>query len=704
MNRIRLTQTKKYFLIVFAFIAFAIISPLHAQTNDSISIIDTSNLLGLDLKGLTELTNTGEYTEIEKLIAGKAFTGNIKSVSSKKLPYPITVISEDEIRRSGAKDLSDIIRAQSDFEIIYDHKGMSSIAFKGIDVSEGRFLILINGMEINDLLYNSIQIISHFNVDDIIKIEIIKGPVASRFGGLASYGAMNIVTRSSQRFNGIYVSTNANFATNGLNNGNGGITFGYNAKHFHATGIFYDGRNLLSNQKTQLFHGKSLTPLLTLSDTAKRVILPLNYQFDFSYKKLNLKVHGENFRSQFSRLKGDTTAEIISNNFQSQLYELSYILNINKKVSFIPYVKSRLSSPWFTKNEFEKKAYRRSLGLLGSLNLIKSWTYNFGLEVYDDSYKIVVDNTLPTYFGKNSANFLNISFFDEFNFKKGNFSLQYLQRFDVMQYYINDGIKHSPKLGIAYSWEKLNVKLNIGSSYRFPGIDMLVYTAQPKLKPERNFNVEIEGGFKLTEDFLVNLNLYKIIINNAITPYQIEDNSFKKRNYYLNDSLQNEIQGLQLNTIYKTKSTSISLSFFTYSTFNQGNKKTYLQEKGYFKNLGISQKKVVLNLNHSFTRKYNANIKYIFTGDRIGALKDGNTILLKQYAPNHIVDIFGTAEKLFGNNASLSIGVHDLFNQAPVVVQSYFGTELEHPTFGRSFHVKWIFFIPTKKGETLYKD
>jgi outer membrane cobalamin receptor len=699
-----LLKRKNQISITLFLLVYLISYQLRAQTADSMAVQDTSQLLNLDLKGLTELTNTGEYSEIEKLIAGKAYTGNIKSVASKKLPYSITIITADEIRRSGAKDLSDIIRAQSDFEIIYNRKGISSIAYNGIDVSEGRFLILINGMETNDLLYNSIQIISHFNVDDIVKIEIIKGPIASRFGGLASYGAMNIVTRSSQRFNGFHVSTNANFSTKSLNNGNGGFTYGYNSKDFHATGVFYDGRNLLTDQKVNLYSAKSIIPIRTLSDTVSRVIFPLNYQLDMSYKNLNLKVHGENFRSQFSKLKSDTTAQTTENNFKTQLYELSYLINVNKKISLAPYIRSRYSSPWLTKNEFEKKAYRRSGGILGNLNLVKNWSYNFGLEFYNDQSKILTDKTVLTYFGKNKLNFTNLTFFDEFNFRKGNLSIQYLQRFDILSYYIKDGIKHSPKLGAAYSWEKLNLKFNMGSSYRFPGLDMLVYTAQSKLMPERNFNLEIEGGYKITDDFLVRLNMFKIIINNAITPYQIETNTLKKINYYLNDSLQNEIQGLQLNTLYKTKSTSLSLSIFTYNNFNQGNKKTYLQEKGFLKNLGISQRKLVLNLNHSFTKKYNVNIKYIFTGDRIGALKDGNTILIKKYAPTHIIDAFATAEKLFGNNASLSIGVHDLLNQAPVAIQSYFGAELEQPTFGRSFHIKWIFFIPTKKGETLYKD
>jgi outer membrane cobalamin receptor len=677
---------------------------LKAQTVDSLQHPDSSRILDLDLKGLTELTNTGEYSEIEKLIAGKAYTGNIKSVSSKKLPYSITIITEDEIRRSGAKDLSDIIRGQSDFEIIYDRKGMSSIAYNGIDVSEGRFLILINGMETNDLLYNSLQIISHFNIDDIIKIEIIKGPIASRFGGLASYGAMNIVTRASQRFNGFHVSTNVNFSTKSLNNGNGGFTYGYNSKDFHATGVFYDGRNLLTDQKVNLYSAKSLIPIQTLSDTTSRAILPLNYQMDITYKNLNLKVHGENFRSQYSKLRGDTTAQTTPNNFKTQLYELSYLFNINKKISLAPYVRSRFSSPWLNQNEFEKKAHRRSIGLLGNLNLIKNWSYNFGLELFNDQSKILTDKTVLTYFGKNNLNFTNVSFFDEFNFRKGNLSIQYLQRFDVIEYYIKDGIKHSPKIGTAYSWEKLNLKFNMGSSYRFPGLDMLVYTEQNKLRPEHNYSFEIEGGYKITEDFFLRLNMYKIIINNAITSYQIEHNDFKKVNYYYNDSMQNEIQGLQLNTLYKTKTTTLSLSLFTYNTFNQGNKKTYLQEKGFLKNLGISQRKLVLNLNHNFTKKYNANIKYIYTGDRIGALKNGNTILIKNYQPTHVIDVFATAEKLFGNNASLSVGVHDLLNQAPISIQSYFGAELEHPTFGRSFHVKWVFFIPTKKGETLYKD
>lgn len=108
--------------------------------------------------------------------------------SLREAPGIVTVITDKDIKRIGARDLKDILDSVPGFTFGQDVLGVVSTINRGIWAQEGRVLILMDGVEMNEVSYGSIQLTNHFPAEQIKKIEIIRGPGSVVYGGFAELG------------------------------------------------------------------------------------------------------------------------------------------------------------------------------------------------------------------------------------------------------------------------------------------------------------------------------------------------------------------------------------------------------------------------------------------------------------------------------------------------------------------------------------
>ncbi|WP_042721340.1 TonB-dependent siderophore receptor [Flavobacterium sp. B17] len=130
-------------------------------------------------------------TDIETIeIQGKLFSTPYKSANQN-----ISVITREEIINSPAKSIDEILQQVTGMDI--RRRGangvQSDIGFRGS--SSEQVLLLLNGIRMNDSQtgHNSMNI--PVDLDNVERIEIIKGPAARRFGQNAYAGVINIITK-----------------------------------------------------------------------------------------------------------------------------------------------------------------------------------------------------------------------------------------------------------------------------------------------------------------------------------------------------------------------------------------------------------------------------------------------------------------------------------------------------------------------------
>ena len=73
--------------------------------------------------------------------------------------------------------------------------------------------------------YASYQFGNRVGVDQIQRIEIIRGPGSSLYGGNAELGVINIITRSAQNLQGIELTGNMGLMENSMGRTTGSVNF-----------------------------------------------------------------------------------------------------------------------------------------------------------------------------------------------------------------------------------------------------------------------------------------------------------------------------------------------------------------------------------------------------------------------------------------------------------------------------------------------
>lgn len=129
----------------------------------------------------------------------------VTSVSKKEqkishVAAAIFVLSQEDIRRSGAASIPDLLRMVPGMDIAQTSGGSWAVSARGFNnIWANKLLVLIDGRSVYDpgfsgTLWNAQDV----PLPDIERIEVIRGPGATVWGANAVNGVINIITRNSR--------------------------------------------------------------------------------------------------------------------------------------------------------------------------------------------------------------------------------------------------------------------------------------------------------------------------------------------------------------------------------------------------------------------------------------------------------------------------------------------------------------------------
>ena len=123
-----------------------------------------------------------------------------------EVPVPVTLITEDMIRASGAVRLQDIL-----MQYVPGFSAISSlennVAMRGVyGLGQETILVMLNGHRLNSSSSNSESFDFRNSIDKIKQIEVLRGPASSLYGNVALTAVVNIITKSGTDIDGVRVS------------------------------------------------------------------------------------------------------------------------------------------------------------------------------------------------------------------------------------------------------------------------------------------------------------------------------------------------------------------------------------------------------------------------------------------------------------------------------------------------------------------
>ena len=148
---------------------------------------------------------------LEQLVNRRVTSASRKEQLVAETPAAVYVITRDEIRRSGMTSLPEILRLAPGVQVAQVNSNKWAISIRGFNaVYANKLLVLVDGRSIYYRLFAGVAWDTEDLVlDDIERIEVIRGPGAAMWGANAVNGVINIVTRSSADTEGLFTKVNA---------------------------------------------------------------------------------------------------------------------------------------------------------------------------------------------------------------------------------------------------------------------------------------------------------------------------------------------------------------------------------------------------------------------------------------------------------------------------------------------------------------
>jgi iron complex outermembrane receptor protein len=207
---------------LIAGILLTLLNPLRSLADED----STSSLKTLSVEDLMNVEVTSVARHAQKLL---------NSASA------IQVITQEDIRRSGATSLPEALRLADNLQVAQKNSHDWAISARGFNTDlANKLLVMVDGRTVYTPLYSGVfWDVQDYLLEDIDRIEVISGPGGTLWGANAVNGVINIITKSAADSQGLYAEAGGGSQPQGSASARYGGSLGADA-HYRVYGKFFD--------------------------------------------------------------------------------------------------------------------------------------------------------------------------------------------------------------------------------------------------------------------------------------------------------------------------------------------------------------------------------------------------------------------------------------------------------------------------------
>jgi len=590
----------------------------------------------------------------------------------------LTVITREDLEKSGSKDIAQVLTEQAGVFVngANSNPGKDkSIYLRGAKVDHT--LIVIDGVPV----YDPSGIGSNFDIrwlsiDNIERIEILKGSQSTLYGSDAIAGVINIITRKSDK-KAMATSGNIQYGSYNTLHANAGISgtkkkFSYNLNYsfMNTSGI-----------------NEAVDTITTIHETDKDAYTKNNLYASLSYKPNSNVFIQPYFRFGSFTQNYDQGAfvdelDLIANSKNTQTGLLSEFKIKNGKV----YVK-------YNFNQIQRTYTDDSVKSRNGFDIYSKGIYK-GNEHFVDAFAVLPIGKVVKLTGgvdyrssNGSESYHSIGYFGPYDSELGKDSLTQSQigvyaaavanfisgfnaelggRLNHHSAYGNNFVFNvNPSFVYKNKWK---IFANISSGYKTPTLYQLYSEYGNKsLKPETALTMETGFQyFSKNQKFNGRVTVYNRKVENVITFFF---NPITFESFYINQDKQND-QGVELESTFKIgKSTVLKMNY----DYVDGKVTTKNNDKdtSYFNLTRRPRTTMSLHLSRQFNKKLHVNAGILFVGKNSDITYDPNfnsiKVSLKSYTLFNVYGEYALAK----NKIKAFVNVRNLFNETYTEVYGF---------------------------------
>ncbi len=660
-------------------------TPLLAQSTDSTTTLKLDDEISLE-----------DLMNVPVTVASRT------ALSLRESPGIITVITDEEIRNMGARDLMDVLRFVPGMEFAQDVQNFVSLGIRGNWASEGKVAVFVDGIAMNEILYATIPFGNHFSVDQIRKIEIIRGPGSAMYGGVAELAVINIITKQAE-MNGVEASAMYGQMKNGMGRMSGSLGAGKEFKNgvnaylktWYSRANRGDGTYYQQDDATQNFNM-----------IGNHEILNFTVDGGIKYKGLEFNFLVDRYNPKQRNGSGIILPYSIDNSFNYYSGNLKYEWKLSDKFKITPLYQYTYQTPWTSVDSSYSYSYRflqrhiarveASYDPHKNVNLLAGAQF---MNDYGDSKATPYPNTYVYYYAPNNSrtvSYQNYSGYVQAFFKTKIVNVTAGARYD----------KHSlgfdafvPRFALTKVINKVHFKVLAAQAFRTPYIQNI---SSDSIKPEKATIFEAEVGYQIGKKMNVSMNVFDISIKDAL--YYVYDENPTTGvildGYY--NGKKTGTRGVEFVAKFKDKWGYVDLNYSYYTNAGKNQISEFAVDKSLFRdptqsgintnaNMGFAPHKLNVLVNFKITKNLNWNLNANYISKRFGydRIQQGDSVLYMQsFSSMFLMNTFVNYENLLVKGLELGVGCYNIAGQANPFITPYTSGLSAMPGPSREFVVR----------------
>jgi outer membrane receptor for ferrienterochelin and colicin len=581
----------------------------------------------------------------------------------------VTIISSDEIKYSGSRDIIDVLRKVPGFDFAQDVENIIGPTVRGLWAQEGKMLFLVDGHEMHETAYGTLQFLQHYPIINVKQIEIIRGPGSVVYGGNAALAVVNIITRKGNEINGVVLSAQYGRFSDLLARRSVGISGGKSFKNGFSLSIaanLFDGN--FSNQE---FRDNDTLPLIGYKDSSGVSGNYINCGIDF--KKIE-------FRYILDNLQHDVTEANFGYQHLSHIVSIRRKFSLSEKLSITPFLWNKSHYPWRFIDYHDSVYFENFYNVRTEGGLIGNYIFNSNFSLlagarYQNDYSSYFEENTPlrfSYNGQTSVQFFNYSIYTQATLKWKKFILTPGLRYEKHNVY---GAVLVPRINLSAQWNKFGFDIQYNEAFRAPTI--INIDLNRTIKPERTYDKEIELNYSFNSFNQMAITFFYIDIFRPII-YTKEEGI----ETYFNGARTGSL-GTEFSYRWKNEKNFLASSFSFYRPSNN-----LVDVFSVEQNSNVLIATPAVKIACDYTRQIN---KYLYFG--VSGIYYG-----KRYGYNSVDEPFSQPEtylitayvgtKALFDVLDLSIGMNDILDQRYKFIQAYRSGSGPLPGPGRELTVR----------------
>jgi outer membrane receptor for ferrienterochelin and colicin len=609
-----------------------------------------------------------DYYELslEDLMNIPVTVASSKALTPRESPGIVTLITSDDIASSGARDLIDVLRMVPGFEFGVDVQGVLGLGVRGNWGHEGKILFLWDGFEMNERSFATTPLGHHFPLEQIDRIEIIRGPGSAMYGGYAELGVINIISKKGNTLQGGTVSTTYGQMKDALGRREANVMIGSGRNDLSYDAKLTIGEGNRSDKTYTDIYGDSYD----MQDYS--AISNIIANAGLKYKGLNIRFLYEDYSVEQRDLFDAIMPESVDMSFKSFHTEVKYDFAASSKITITPRIRFKRQDPWLANSStatdleadypgvFTDKTIDQSLAeLAAKIDVNDNVNLTAGFQYYTEKGETVVGHEYD-FTGTTSIDFYNFTAFGQgfFNLNFANLTVG-----ACYNHHEQFGSSFVPRVGITKVINKFHGKLLFSQAFRAPSIQNI--DPNPDIKPEVTTVFEVETGYQLSKKLAVVANFYNIKINDPIVYfYDVDTDEEGYQNYDETGTL-----GAEFELRYKSDAASMTLNYSSYSANGMNKVASYAVTGDDNRLLGLPQGKLNLYSSFKLGKKVSFNPSFTYLSERSGY--DKETIEPTKFDPVLFVNVYFQVRNVLIDGLDFGAGVYNLTDNDYQFLQPY---------------------------------